>query len=282
METTRVVPPNAISPFPYDAQELWSIFKHNKGSTLTYGEIRHRLLKANGKITNERQNAALDHLELNGFIDKVSHGRWRYKKPSDDTGRPSATVVASAPITPELAAQIVPRFKGAMTDAVYSALRERNKPMATYDLIEALGIRNNKTECQNCSSSLQTLDRLGWLDVDRTNPRRLLYTALAINKHGDDTRGALKHASADPIRTLTVRQAVEEANAHLAAGTFGQPPAPTNGQASNGLAAMSLEQILRYAGLREERALIQKELDETYAPKLQRLQEIDLELAGYE
>lgn len=259
----------------YDSKELWGIFQHNKKNTLDYGWIRNRLLRANAKITNDRQNAALDHLEQKGLIEKVSHGRWRYVR-ADANGRPSAQVVASAPITPELAAQVVPRFKGAMTDSVYAALRENNKPMTTAELAEFLGIEGNQKETQNMSSSLQTLNNLGWLDINRQMPRRLKYSARTINKHGDNTRGALKHNLAPVNPPVEAARAAAPAASSTSAGPTG------NGQASgiSGLkiATLSVEKIRRLADLMEERTMLNSELE----PRMRRLQEISLELAEYE
>jgi predicted transcriptional regulator len=74
----------------YDINILLNIFKHNKNSTLTYGEIRHRALDDNPRMTNERQNSALFALADGGVIDEVATGRFRFIKP-----KPSPVVQAA-------------------------------------------------------------------------------------------------------------------------------------------------------------------------------------------
>lgn len=256
----------------YDSKLVWELFVHNKNSTLEYGWIRNRVMRSNGKITNDRQNAAIDYLESKDLIEKVSHGRWRYKKPV----RPSAPVVASAPVTEEEAAQVIPRFPGAMTDLVYSLLREKlPEGLITPEIHTALGI-DNKKDAMNCAASLAGLERQGWVDADRTRPKRIVWKARATNKMGKPATD-LRHASviaaqqaaqAPPVKQVEI-PALAAASSPAPAAT---PPAPQQAR------VFTLEQVRHYGELKAARAKLQAEIDAFYAARLVRIREIDAEL----
>jgi hypothetical protein len=255
--------PEASKPtdLDYDVKIVWELFAHNKNSTLDYGWIRNKVIRANGKVTNDRQNAALDLLESKDLIEKVSHGRWRYKKPE----RPSAPVVASAPVTPEEAATVVPRFPGAMTDLVYSLLRGKlPNGLTAKDIYTELGIDNTKDR-NNCSASLQGLEKTGWINVNRTSPRRSCYYALIVNKLGRPAP-SLRHASAPQL----AKQNLPEV-----------PAAASPVEQAQQARTFTLDEVKRYGELKAERAAVQHEVEElkqTYAQHLLRIKVIDTEL----
>jgi hypothetical protein len=263
--------PGPVAPKPtdieYDSKILWELFLHNKGSTLDYGWLRNRVLRTNGKMTNDRQNAALAFLESTEAIEKVSRGRWRYKKP-----RPSATVVASAPATEEEAAQVIPRFPGAMTDLVYSLLRERLPDGLTSAEIQlTLGIDNVKDR-NNMSAGLQSLERMGWMDVDRTNPRKQKYFARVTNKLGKPATQSLRHASAPPV-TPPVAPIPAAPTSPAPAAT---PPADV-GQAQPSR-VFTLEQVRRYGELKDECVKLRLAIPAEMRDKVIRLLAVETEL----
>ena len=275
-----VTRPSPVAPNPadleYDAAMVWEIFAHNRNSTLDYGWIRNKIIRTNGKLTNDRQNAALAHLESKDVIEKVGHGRWRFKKPN----RPSAPVVASAPATPEEAAQVIPQFRGAMTDLVYSLLRERlPSGLLSSEINEALGVDNVKDR-NNVAASLQSLEKTGWLDVDRSNGRKQKYFARVTNKLGK-AAPVLRHARA-PV-TEPVQLAKQNLPDPPPTFVSEQPAISVVVQQAPQPAARSftLEEVKRYGELHAERATLQHEVDEikkTYAARLLEIKVIDTEL----
>lgn len=247
----------------YDVKIVWELFTHNKNSTLEYGWIRNKVIRSNGKMTNDRQNAAIDLLEAKDLIEKVSHGRWRYKKPD----RPSAPVVASAPATEAEVAQVIPRFPGAMTDLVYSLLREKlPNGLTSAEMQNALGIDNLKDR-NNMSASLQGLEKNGWIDVDRSKPRKQKYFACIVNKLGKEPPQAtsLRHASAPPVVPVGPQLV----------NVVDIPAAPPQAQQAR---TFTLEQVRHYGELKATRAKLQAEIDAFYAAHLVRIREIDAEL----
>lgn len=259
--------PEASKPtdLDYDAKIVWELFAHNKNSTLDYGWIRNKVIRANGKVSNDRQNAALNLLESKDLIEKVSHGRWRYKKPE----RPSAPVVASAPATPEEAGQVVPRFTGAMTDLVYSLLRERlPNGLTAKEIYTELGIDATKDR-NNCSASLQGLEKTGWLDIDRNAPRRSVYFARIVNKLGKAPPG-LRHVRAQAPVEVPVETSSPAAPADI--------PAATTSQQAQQARTFTLEQVRHYGELKAARGRIQHEINEFCRPRLAERDKIDAEL----
>ncbi|MFY9838227.1 MAG: hypothetical protein WAK55_17505 [Xanthobacteraceae bacterium] len=251
----------------YDAKIVWELFAHNKNSTLDYGWIRNKVIRANGKVSNDRQNAALNLLESKDLIEKVSHGRWRYKKPE----RPSAPVVASAPATPEEAGQVVPRFTGAMTDLVYSLLRERlPNGLTAKEIYTELGIDVTKDR-NNCSASLQGLEKTGWLDIDRKAPRKSIYFARIVNKLGKAPPG-LRHVRAQALEVPVVETPAAPAEL-IAAPAAIEQQAPAQ-QART----FTLEQVRHYGELKAARGRIQHEINEFCRPRLAERDKIDAEL----
>lgn len=275
---TRPGPVANPADLEYDAKLVWEVFAHNKNSTLDYGWIRNKIIRTNGKLTNDRQNAALAHLESQELIEKVGHGRYRFKKPN----RPSAPVVASAPATPEEAAQVIPQFRGATTDLVYSLLRERLPAgLTSAEIYSGLGIDTIKDR-NNVAASLQSLDKSGWIDVDRSSGRKQIYSARVTNKLGK-APPTLRHARAP------VEQPVQLAKQNL-------PEAPTPPtfvseqpallvqqvqQAPQPARSFTLQEVKRYGELHAERATLQHEIDElkrTYAARLLEIKVLDGEL----
>ena len=273
---TRPAPVTNPADLEYDSKLVWEIFAHNKNSTLDYGWIRNKIIRTNGKLTNDRQNAALAHLESQELIEKVGHGRYRFKKPN----RPSAPVVASAPATPEEAAQVIPQFRGATTDLVYSLLRERLPAgLLSAEIYTGLGIDTIKDR-NNVAASLQSLEKAGWIDIDRSQGRKQRYFARVTNKLGKEPP-VLRHARAP------VEQPVQLAKQNLP-----DPPAPvapvTEVHASLERVAeqaqprsFTLQEVKRYGELHAERATLQHEIDElkrTYAARLLEIKVLDGEL----
>ena len=265
---TRPGPVANPADLEYDSKLVWEIFAHNKNSTLDYGWIRNKIIRTNGKLTNDRQNAALAHLQSQDLIEKVGHGRYRFKKPN----RPSAPVVASAPATPEEAAQVIPQFRGAMTDLVYSLLRERLPAgLLSSEINEALGIDNIKDR-NNVAASLQGLDKSGWLDVDRTQGRKQRYFARVINKLGK-APPTLRHARApveqpEPVQLAPVIKdtTLDRIEAIATPALEAQAPQPAR--------SFTLEQVKRYGELQAERTALRKEC----SARLVRIRAINTEL----
>lgn len=263
----------------YDSKIVWELFAHNKNSTLDYGWIRNKVLRSNGKMSNDRQNAALDHLEKQGMIEKVSHGRWRYHKPE----RPSATVVASAPATPEQAAQVIPRFPGATTDLTYALLRSQlPNGMTAPQIYAGLGLMTAE-EKRNCSSSLVSLENMGWLDVDRSTPRKYVFTARVTNKLGRPARDYLRHASAQAPTVPVEPSASSNGSTTSPIAEPAAPIAPADIPTGAPQAKVfTLAEVKRHTELVNERARIQAEIDAFYRMRLPRLEAIDRELKSYE
>ena len=287
--STLTRPAPVAGDIEYDSKIVWELFAHNKNSTLDYGWIRNKVLRSNAKMSNDRQNAALDHLEKHGMILKVSHGRWRYLKPE----RPSAAVVASAPATPDEAAQVIPRFPGATSDLSYAALRAAlPNGMTSPQLYEALGLQNVE-EKRNCSASLASLEKMGWLDVDRTTPKKYIFFARTTNKLGKPAKG-LRHASAPvmstngqapvlPVERLDPAGSSDRARTTSPAAAT-SPPATSQAveQAPKAPRTFTLAEVRRHSDLVAERATIMAQIDAFYEARLGRLKAIDDELKSYE
>lgn len=265
---TRPGPVANPADLEYDSKLVWEIFAHNKNSTLDYGWIRNKIIRTNGKLTNDRQNAALAHLESQELIEKVGHGRYRFKKPN----RPSAPVVASAPATPEEAAQVIPQFRGAMTDLVYSLLRERLPAgLSSAEIYTGLGIDTIKDR-NNVAASLQSLEKSGWLDVDRSHGRKQKYLARVTNKLGK-APPALRHARApEPPVAPPV---VEVTSPAAPAAPVTEVYASLERVAEKAQArTFTLEQVKRYGELNAERTALRKEC----SARLVRIRAINTEL----
>lgn len=272
----------------YDSKILWEFFAHNKNSTLDYGWLRNRVIRSNGKMSNDRQNAALAYLEEKDLIEKVSHGRWRFKKPT----RPSAPVVASAPATLAEAAEVIPKFSGVMTDLVYTLLRGNGFGLTSAEIQTAMGIDNTKDR-NNMSASLQSLERQGWIEVDRSNPRRQRYTALIVNNLGrEPSKPELRHAKA-PLTRQDVREhfgvngKAQAPPVHVEQlVTSPGPELPAQVQQAPPVRTFTLEQVKHYGEIKAERDRMAGEIKAFWesvmgiaqAKRMERMKVIEAEL----
>jgi hypothetical protein len=270
-----------------DANTIFELFKHNKNSTLEFGWIRGRVIKDDRRFGNDRVNAALDYLVRKNFIDKVAHGRWRYIKPSEpakptEPPRPSATVVASAPVTEAQAEEVVPKFSGAMTDLVYSCLREHQKKhpdsvgMTVRDVQNMLGI-TDRFGMNNCAASVNSLERMGWVKTDRSN-RPFRSKALTVNTKGRRTDSPMRHSRAPnlPVGVTVVPPELRRADDQT-------PPAAIRPQA-NGQApkTFTLEQVKAYGELQARRELLRADIKRIVEPIYAQLAEVEQALLEYE
>lgn len=271
-----------------DANLIFELFKHNKNSTLEFGWIRGRVIKDDRRFGNDRVNAALDYLERKNFIDKVAHGRWRYIKPSEpakptEPARPSATVVASAPITEAEAETVMPKFSGAMTDLVYSALREHQKKnpqtrgMTVRELVDTLGVSNDRAAVNNCAASVNSLERMGWISTDRIN-RPFRSRALTVNALGRSADSPMRHSRAPELPAAFVKQA-EAVTVQAAQLTPSPAQLSPNGQAPK---TFTLEQVKAYGELQARRELLRADIKRIVEPIYAQLAEVEAELAKYE